>query len=81
MFMSFDIKFIRRDQKTSRNGEALVKSDKLHMSRVVRKPAFCICENKDADQLRGNREADQRLCFRHMDSSIPLLSKSKISSF
>ena len=29
----------------------------------MRKPAFCICENKDADQLRGNREADQRLCF------------------
>ena len=24
------------------------------MSRVVRKPDFCICENKDADQLRGN---------------------------
>ena len=21
----------------------------------MRKPAFCICENKDADQLRGNR--------------------------
>ena len=33
------------------------------MSLVVRKPVFCICENKDADQLRGNREADQRLCF------------------
>ena len=30
----------------------------------MRKPAFCICENKDADQLRVNREADQRLCFR-----------------
>ena len=44
------------------------------LSRVVRKPAFCKCENKDADQLRGNREADQRLCFRHMDSAIPLLS-------
>ena len=29
----------------------------------MRKPAFCICENKDADQLRGNREADQRLVF------------------
>ena len=29
----------------------------------MRKPAFCICENKDADQLRGNRVADQRLCF------------------
>ena len=53
---------------------------KDHMSRVVRKPAFCICENKDADQLRGNREADQRLCFRHTDSAIPLLSKFEISS-
>ena len=46
----------------------------------MRKPAFCICENKDADQLRGNREADQRLCFRHIDSTIPLLSKSEILS-
>ena len=50
------------------------------MSLVTRKPAFCICENKDAYQLRGNREADQRLCFRYMDSAIPLLSKSEISS-
>ena len=41
----------------------------------MRKPAFCICENKDADQLRGNREADQRLCFRYTASTIPLLSK------
>ena len=32
-----------------------------HMSRVMRKPTFCICENKDA-------EADQRLCFRYIDS-------------
>ena len=52
----------------------------MHMSRVMRKPTFCICENKDADQLRGNREADQRLCFRYIDSTIPLLSKSEISS-
>ena len=52
-----------------------------HMSLVVRKTAFCICENKDADQLRGNREADQRLCFRYTDTTIPLLSKSEISSF
>ena len=41
---------------------------------------FCICENKDADQLHGNREADQRLCFRYIDSTIPLLSESEISS-
>ena len=52
------------------------------MSRIVGKPAFCIlvCENKGADQLRSNREADQRLCFRHMDSAIPLLSTNEISS-
>ena len=46
----------------------------------MRKPDFCICENKDADQLHGNREADQRLCFRYTDSTIPLLFKSEISS-
>ena len=51
-----------------------------YMSRVVRKPAFCICENKDADQLRGNREADQRLCFHYTDSTIPLLPKYDIAS-
>ena len=49
------------------------------MSLVVRKPLFCICENKDADQLRGDREADQHLCFRYIDSTIPLLHKSEIS--
>ena len=46
----------------------------------MRKPAFSICENKDADQLRGNREADQRLCFCNTDSEIALLPKSEISS-
>ena len=44
------------------------------------KPTIFIGENKDADQLRGDREADQRLCFRYTDSTFPLLSKSKISS-
>ena len=46
----------------------------------MRKPDFCICKNKDADQLRGNREADQRLCFRYSDRTIPILPKSEISS-
>ena len=45
------------------------------------KPTKCFGENKDADQLRGNRKADQRLCFRYTDSTIALLPKSKISSF
>ena len=52
----------------------------IEMSRVMRKQTSCICENKDADQLRRNREADQRLCFRYIDNTIRLLSKSEISS-
>ena len=50
------------------------------MRLVVRKPAFCKCENQDADQLRGNREADQCLCFSYIDSAIPLVPKNEISS-
>ena len=41
---------------------------------------FCICKNKEADQLRSNHKADHRLCFRYIDRTIPLLSKSEISS-
>ena len=50
------------------------------MSRVMRKPAFCICKNKGSDQLRDNHAADQHLRFCYIDSTIPLLSKSEISS-
>ena len=46
----------------------------------MRKTDFCICENKDADQLRGNREADRCLCFRYTDSTIPLLPIYEITS-
>ena len=38
------------------------------MSLVMRKPAFSICENKDADKLRSNSLLSK--------SEIPLLSKS-----
>ena len=51
------------------------------MSRLMGKPTICIGKNKDADQLCGNRETDERLCFRNSDSTIPLLLKSEISSF
>ena len=50
------------------------------MSYILRKPAFCLCENKAVDQLCGNRTADQCLSFRHIDSTIPLLTKSEILS-
>ena len=46
----------------------------------LRKSAICICEKKGADQLRGNRTADQRHCVRYTDSTIPLPPTSKISS-
>ena len=46
----------------------------------MRKPIFYICENKGSDQLRSNSTADQRLCFRYIDCTIPLLPKSRISS-
>ena len=52
----------------------------IYMSLVMRKSAFCICENKDTDQLRSNCAADQCLFFRYTDSTIPLLPKSEISS-
>ena len=47
-----------------------------YISRIMRKPAFCIYE--DADQL-NYREADQHLCFRYTDRTIPLLPKCEIS--
>ena len=34
----------------------------LKLTNVMRKPAFDICENKGADQLRCKHVADQRLC-------------------
>ena len=37
----------------------------------MRKPTFCICENKDADQLHSDCAADRRLCFRYKDRKNP----------
>ena len=53
----------------------------IYMSQCVRKPTICIWESKGADQLHGNYTADHRLYFLYEDSTIPLLLKSKISSF
>ena len=52
-----------------------------NLSCPVGKPTICIGENKGADQLCGNREADQRLCFRYTDSTFYRLFKTEISSF
>ena len=50
------------------------------MNLVMRKPAFCITENKEADQLRSKCAADQHLSFCYTDSTIALLPKSEIFS-
>ena len=46
-----------------------------------KKTALSMCEDIGADQLRGSRAADQRLCLCYIDSTctIPPLSNSKIS--
>ena len=41
---------------------------------------FAYTKNKGADRLCRYHRADQHLCFRYMDSTIPLLPKSKDSS-
>ena len=53
----------------------------FHLSKRIRKPTTCLGENKGADQLCRNCTPDQHFCFRCMDSTIPLLLTSKISSF
>ena len=71
-----------KDSDTVHNfGQRSLIIDSLQMSLCMRKPTICIGENKDADQLRDDREADQRLCFHFKDSTLPLLLKSEISSF
>ena len=48
-----------------------------YMSCVMRKPGFCLCENKDADQL-----CSSTFVFgTEIASTIPFLPKSEISSF
>ena len=42
------------------------------------KTGFCLYENKGADQLRGNCEANQRLYVHYTDSTISLLVKFEI---
>ena len=57
-----------------------------HLSCVVRKSAFCICENKNADQLCGNHTAAvttqliSAFVFRYIDSTISLLPKYDLLS-
>ena len=72
--ISNDQELIQSEPKSCA-GKQNEKELNLQMNLVMRRPDFCICENKCADQLCDNRTADQRLCFRYSDTTIPLLSK------
>ena len=70
--------------------DAILECIKKNLGQQLVKPHELRCEetgllpmrkHKGADQLCSNCEADQRLCFHYTDSTIPLLPKSKISSF
>ena len=50
----------------------------LYINHIMTIPAFCMRENKDADQQRGNRVADQRICFRYTGNIFPLIPTSDI---
>ena len=41
----------------------------------MRKPAFCICANKGADQMLT---ADKHICFHYIDNTIHLIPKTEI---
>ena len=49
-----------------------------NLRRRTGKPTICIGENKGADQLRSNCEADQRLCFHY---TAWLVSEPKLLVF
>ena len=44
----------------------------------MRKLAFCTCENKGTDQLRGYSAAQHHLSFRRIGITIPLLPKFQV---
>ena len=78
LLMSYDYSSLQHEEMLFKYS-----TTSLYMSRVTKKHCLPMrkAENKGADQLRSNCEADQHACFRYSDSTISLLPKSKISSF
>ena len=54
----------------------------VHETYVARREKTNVLHMRKQTQIRrrGNRESDQRLCFRYLDRTIPIFPKSKISS-
>ena len=54
--------------------------DILYMSQAMRKPVYAICEQQRRRSVCASAQSDQHLCCRCLNSIIPLVSISKISS-
>ena len=54
-----------------KSGFLLMRKQRRIFAYAKTKADFCLCENKGADQLCSISTADQRLCFRYSDSTIP----------
>ena len=54
--------------------------EKDEMSRIMRKAVFCICENEVRISFMATVQLISAFWFCCIDSTIPLLSKSKVSS-
>ena len=53
---------------------------RTHMSHIMRKPVYSICEKQRCRSACTSAQSDQHLCFRCLDSIIPLVSITEISS-
>ena len=51
----------------------------LHMSCIMRKPVYAICNNKGSDQLAHPCSLSSTFVVRYLDSIIPILAKSRVS--
>ena len=66
---------LKQKNELLRDSVRTVVKIELHHEKTI---FFFPSQNKGADQLCSNCEADQRLCFRYTDSTIPLLLKYQI---
>ena len=74
---SGELKKKKKKKKSEEKDSAKTETCFLSVDQNINEPLhektdFCLCENKSLDQLCSNCTADQSLCFRYRDSTIPL---------
>ena len=79
IFLGFDITSAIFKPRYEKTGFLHMRKHNFAYAKTKTQISFAVTA-KLISAFRGNREADQRLCFRYTNSTIPLLSKSEISS-